>query len=287
MNFLNWKNQHQKKSLLGQQISYIDTGESDKDTILVIHGFGSSSYDYHKVINDLKENYRVIIPDLVGFGLSSKPTKFYFSMVNQAEVLINLLIDLKVDQISIITQGFGSSVMCEFLNVIESNTLDIHVKNIFLLNVSLYLEVNINSEKQEEFSKLAATIFLKMSNSYGLFKKYLLQHCYDPTLISEAELKTSWELLKNNDGLKTFNFASYWSLEIQNSSLRWLKVLKNLKTNTYFILGDTNVYSEYSNIEDTKKIIQIKETYIIPECGYFVSLEKPKEFVTILKELIV
>ena len=287
MNFLNWSNQHQKKSILGQQISYIDTGESDKDTLLIIHGFGSSSYDYHKVINGLKENYRVIIPDLVGFGLSSKPTNFYFSMVNQAEILINLLVDLKVDHISIITQGFGSSVMCEFLNVIETNSLDIHIKNIFLSNVSLYLEVNVSSEKQEEFSKLTATVFMKLSNSYGLFKKYLLQHCYDPSLISEAELKTSWELLKYNDGLKTFNFASYWSLEIQNSSLRWLKVLKNLKTNTYFILGDTDKYSDYSNIEDTKKLLQVKETYVIPNCGYFVSLERPKEFVKIIKELIV
>ena len=287
MNFLNWSNQHQKKSILGQQISYIDTGESDKDTLLIIHGYGSSSYDYHKIINDLKENYRVIIPDLVGFGLSSKPTNFYISMVNQAEILINLLVDLKVDNLSIITQGFGSSVMCEFLNVIETNSLTIDIKNIFLLNVSLYLEVNLNPEKQEEFSKLASSIFLKMSSSYGLFKKYLLQHFFDPTLISESELKASWELLKNNDGLKTFNFASYWSLEIQNSTLRWLKVLKNLKTSTYFILGDTNEYSEYSNIEDTKKLLQIKETHIIRDCGYFVSLEKPKEFVEIIKKIIV
>ena len=65
-------------------------------------------------------------------------------------------------------------------------------RNIFLLNVSLYLEINLNAERQEEFSKLASDVFLKMSNSYGLFKKYLLQHFYDPTNISEAEIKTLW-----------------------------------------------------------------------------------------------
>ena len=64
-------------------------------------------------------------------------------------------------------------------------------------------------------------------------------------------------------------------------------MLKNLKTSTYFILGDTNEYSEYSNIEDTKKLLQIKETHIIRDCGYFVSLEKPKEFLEIIKKIIV
>jgi pimeloyl-ACP methyl ester carboxylesterase len=287
MNFLNWSSLHQKKSVLGLQISYIDTGDFEKETILIIPGYGSSSFDYHKIINDLKENYRVIIPDLVGFGLSSKPTKFYFSMVNQSEVLINLLIALKVDKLSIITQGFGSSIMCEVLNVIENNSINIHVKNIFLLNVSLYIEANLNIEKQEEFSKLVSSIFLKMSNSYEMFKKYYLQHFYDPTSVSEEELVTSWELLKHNDGLKTFNFASYWSSEIQNSSLRWLKVLKNLNADVYFVLGEYNKYSEFAELENTKKILKAKDTYTIPECGYFVSLEKPKELVEIIKRIIV
>ena len=286
MNFLNWSSLHQKKTVLGLQISYIDTGEFEKETILIISGYGSSSYDYHKIINDLKENYRVIIPDLVGFGLSSKPTKFYFSMVNQAEVLINLLAALKVDKLSIVTQGFGSSIMCEVLNIIETNSINIHVKNIFLLNVSLYLEANLNIEKQEEFAKLVSSIFLKMSSSYGLFKKYILQHFYDPTAVSEANLVTSWELLKHNDGLKTFNFASYWSSEIQNSSLRWLRVLKNLDANVYFILGDFDPYSQYSELENTQKILKTKDTYKIPDCGYFVSLEKPKELVETIKKIM-
>lgn len=287
MNFSNWSNQHQKKSILGQQISYIDTGESNKNTILIIHGYASSSYDYYKIINELKEDYRVIIPDLVGFGLSSKPTKSYFSFVNQAEVLQDFLISLKIEKISIITQGFGSSIMCELLNVIETNSLNIHVQNIFLLNVSLYLEVNLNAKKQEKFSTLVSSIFLKMSSSYGLFKKYYLQHFYDPTVISETELETSWELMKYNNGLKTFNFVSYWSLEIQNSSLRWLKVLKNLNTNIYFILGESNNYSEYSDLQETKKLLKVKETYLIADCGYFVTMDKPNKFVEIIKKIIV
>ena len=286
MNFLNWSSLHQKKTVLGLQISYIDTGEFEKETILIISGYGSSSYDYHKIINDLKENYRVIIPDLVGFGLSSKPTKFYFSMVNQAEVLINLLAALKVDKLSIVTQGFGSSIMCEVLNIIETNSINIHIKNIFLLNVSLYLEANLNIEKQEEFAKLVSSIFLKMSSSYGLYKKYILQHFYDSTAVSEATLVTSWELLKHNDGLKTFNFASYWSSEIQNSSLRWLRVLKNLDANVYFILGDFDPYSQYSELENTQKILKTKDTYMIHDCGYFVSLEKPKELVETIKKIM-
>jgi pimeloyl-ACP methyl ester carboxylesterase len=49
--------------------------------VLGIHGVGMSSFDYYKVIDELKLSYLLMTTDLIGFGFSSKPTNFYFSFM--------------------------------------------------------------------------------------------------------------------------------------------------------------------------------------------------------------
>ena len=58
--------------VLGHKLFVVDQGKS-KDTLLILHGYPTSSYDYYKVLDDLSANYRVIIHDHLGFGFSDKP----------------------------------------------------------------------------------------------------------------------------------------------------------------------------------------------------------------------
>jgi hypothetical protein len=50
---------------------------------------------------------------------------------------------------------------------------------------------------------------------------------FDTNAISEEALKTSWELLLLNDGMKTLNFINFWGVKILQSSGRWLDAIKN------------------------------------------------------------
>ena len=60
----------------GYRIHYVDEGPRDGQTILLMHGQPSWSYLYRHMIPPLVEaGYRVIAPDLVGFGKSDKPLK--------------------------------------------------------------------------------------------------------------------------------------------------------------------------------------------------------------------
>ncbi|MFN3214202.1 MAG: haloalkane dehalogenase [Henriciella sp.] len=60
----------------GYRVHYVDEGPRDGQTILLMHGQPSWSYLYRHMIPPLAEaGYRVIAPDLVGFGKSDKPLK--------------------------------------------------------------------------------------------------------------------------------------------------------------------------------------------------------------------
>ena len=51
--------------VLGHKLFVIDKGTSKK-TLLILHGYPTSSYDYYKVLDELSDHYRVIIHDHLG-----------------------------------------------------------------------------------------------------------------------------------------------------------------------------------------------------------------------------
>ncbi len=60
----------------GHKIRYLEQGNAER-TILLVHGLGGSAERWLKVMPLLSTKYRVIAPDLIGFGYSDKPSTDY------------------------------------------------------------------------------------------------------------------------------------------------------------------------------------------------------------------
>ncbi|RMW39809.1 MAG: alpha/beta hydrolase [Nitrosopumilus sp.] len=60
----------------GNKIRYLESGNSEK-TLVLIHGLGASAERWEQVIPIFAEKFRVVIPDLIGFGYSDKPLADY------------------------------------------------------------------------------------------------------------------------------------------------------------------------------------------------------------------
>ena len=71
------------------KIFYRDAGPKDAPTVLLLHGFPTSSHQYRGLIERLAEKYRVIAPDLPGFGFSDAPEaqNFGYTFDHLAEVI--------------------------------------------------------------------------------------------------------------------------------------------------------------------------------------------------------
>ena len=71
------------------------------DPVLLIHGFGASSYSWRYVIEPLAQKYRVITIDLKGFGESPKPRDDQYSVYEQARLVRNFILENKLENLSI------------------------------------------------------------------------------------------------------------------------------------------------------------------------------------------
>ena len=79
---------HKTIEVQGQHIFYREAGIGHQQTIVLLHGFPTSSHMYRNLIPVLAENYHVIAPDYPGFGNSSMPalSEFEYSFDNLAKI---------------------------------------------------------------------------------------------------------------------------------------------------------------------------------------------------------
>ncbi|HEX4900334.1 MAG TPA: alpha/beta hydrolase [Pyrinomonadaceae bacterium] len=95
----------------GVRIHYQEAGERDAPAMILIHGFASSTLVWSKVLLELAaEGFRVITPDLAGFGYSGKPRHLDYTIGSQARMIVGLLDALKIDQAIIIGSSYGAAV---------------------------------------------------------------------------------------------------------------------------------------------------------------------------------
>jgi pimeloyl-ACP methyl ester carboxylesterase len=62
----------------GVSVFYREAGPPDASVVLLLHGFPTSSFQYRELIPRLADRYRVIAPDLPGFGFTEVPEKRHY-----------------------------------------------------------------------------------------------------------------------------------------------------------------------------------------------------------------
>lgn len=78
--------------------------------VLLIHGFGASSYSWRHIIKPLAQKYRVITIDLKGFGESPKPRDDLYSVYEQARLVRNFILENNLQNVHIIGHSYGGGV---------------------------------------------------------------------------------------------------------------------------------------------------------------------------------
>ena len=100
-------------NIRGQKLFYREAGLSNSPTIVLLHGFPSSSHMFRDLIPQLADKFHVIAPDYVGFGYSDAPTaqEFEYTFDNLTAHVEDLLFkNLGLKQFSMYVQDYGAPV---------------------------------------------------------------------------------------------------------------------------------------------------------------------------------
>ena len=107
------KTQYKTIDINGVDIFYREAGNSNNPSILLLHGFPSSSHMYRNLINELADEYHIIAPDYPGFGNSDQPqiNEFEYTFENMANVINDFVEEIKLNNYSIYVHDYGAPAL--------------------------------------------------------------------------------------------------------------------------------------------------------------------------------
>lgn len=103
---------HRHIDVDGVRVFYREAGPADAPTLVLLHGFPSSSRQFVRLIDALGNDYHLIAPDYPGFGHSDAPAPdaFAYRFDTLADVVEKFLVALELDRFSLYMFDFGAPV---------------------------------------------------------------------------------------------------------------------------------------------------------------------------------
>lgn len=96
----------------GRRLFYREAGDEEAPAVVLLHGFPTSSYMFRHLVPALADQYRVIAPDHLGFGMSDAPPvdQFDYTFDGLATLTAALLRGLGVDRYAMYVQDYGAPI---------------------------------------------------------------------------------------------------------------------------------------------------------------------------------
>ncbi len=103
---------HRTTKIEGLDVFYREAGAKDAPTVLLLHGFPTSSHMFRNLIPQLADRYHVVAPDYPGYGNSSMPStaEFDYTFDNLASVVEKLTEKLGIERYSLYLMDYGAPV---------------------------------------------------------------------------------------------------------------------------------------------------------------------------------
>jgi len=130
----------------GIRVHYQDFGKETDPPVVMIHGFTASNFIWSDVAKPIaSRGFRVIAPDLIGYGFSDKPRKFEYTIDAQGRMITRLLDALGIEKAILVGSSYGAATAAtialdnpdrvERLVLVDAVIND-HVKNQTLLRLA-------------------------------------------------------------------------------------------------------------------------------------------------------
>lgn len=281
MNNLDWKNKGHLISVYNKNIFVIDKGKS-KETLVILHGYPTSSYDYYKVLPELSKHYRVIIHDHLGFGFSDKPLEYSYSIIEQADIALQLWKQMGVTNVTLLAHDYGTSIATEIIARHNKQQINLQIDQLILCNGSMHIELSKLRVIQKLLrNKITRKWVAKLTN-FSLYKKNLRNIYFDKKKISNEELQEMWFQLLHNKGEKIIHSLSNYINERYTFWHRWIGALKETQIPTKIVWAKNDPVAIDLIAELLALEIHNNKLFWINECGHFPMLEKPEEWTELI-----
>ncbi|HVE56021.1 MAG TPA: alpha/beta hydrolase [Pyrinomonadaceae bacterium] len=275
MNLNDWKESGKYFESDGLSVFYHLTEKAD-EVLLCLHGFPASSFDYHKIWNELAKEFAVLSFDLVGYGFSAKPPGFDYTTADQVDVLQKLLEHLEIRRVHILAHDYGNTITQELLARDSEKRLNFSILSICMLNGALFPETHRPILAQKILISPLGFLFGKLISD-RVFKRSLASVFGANTQPTAAELEDFAYLFKYNKGKRIAHKLIRYMTERAKFRARWTGALETMKPPFRMINGSADKVSGAHLVKRFREVVPFQTDLIeLENIGHFPHLEAPE-----------
>ncbi|GEB71464.1 alpha/beta hydrolase [Pseudoalteromonas carrageenovora] len=264
----------------GKKIFYREAGTQHEQTIVLLHGYPSSSHSCRELIPLLSGRFHIIAPDYLGSGYSARPNpetqKYTFELL--AQYVEGLLTTLKIKRYSLYIQDFGAPVGFRMLlnNPNRLDALIVQNGNAYLEGLTVARQAFFKAANEDKTQAQRDKIYSFTSNKAIINKQYLRDVQSYPEVMSPDSWTHDLHFLqtKSDRVIQVQLLQDYYNNLLDYP--KWQAYLRKYQPPTLIVWGKNDPAFIAAGAKAYLKDVPNAELHLL-DSGHFSVEEKPVE----------
>ncbi|MDH5585700.1 MAG: alpha/beta fold hydrolase [Nitrospirota bacterium] len=253
------------------RIAYLEAGQGKP--VILIHGFGGSMWQWEYQYLPLAQSHRVIIPDLIGSGLSDKPETSY-SPEQLVQFFLDFMDSLEITRATLIGNSMGAGLAMA-LALDYPDRVD---QLILISGFPPQIEPSVASPQYRRFLYHRPPLWLATLGNHlagrRTTERFLKEIVYKPELISDTVIERSFQN-RQRGGLLSPLYSLLDHIDIWDNHYGYR--LGTIPHPTLLLWGDHDRIFPLEVGKQLHRLLPHAEWHIIAESGHLPQWERPQE----------
>lgn len=248
----------------GMNIQYLEGGKGDP--LVLIHGFGANKDNWTRISKFLTPHFRVIAPDLPGFGESDNSPDEKYTIKDQAVFLKQFIDKLGIKSFHIGGNSMGGNISGQYAALYQTDLISIFLLapgGVISSQPSTMAQMLKNGEPNpliarntEEYEKLLNFIFVKKPSIPSPIKGFLVKEA----IKNQDRNRKIWQMIKGSD---------------LNEPMESL--LKDINVKTFILWGAEDRVLDPSGAKILESLMKNSKAIVLENIGHVPMIEIPEE----------
>jgi len=263
-------------------IFHVEGGDPDNPTVVLVHGFPTCSVDWFDLGILLGDRFHVCAIDFPGYGFSSKPLNWGYSLARDAELLDHYLADvLGKDSAIVIAHDRGTSVsLLHTINAAAGRTRT-KVDHLVLTNGNIYLPLSNLTDFQRMALDPTTWPSVKEFMTPAMLAVGMGMLTFSPPRAAgDPEIDALDATFAHNDGVQVIHETIQYLVERAENETDWLEALSAIDTPTSVIWGMNDPVSPPRvALHAWDDFLMFKpgrnRIYLVPDANHYLQNDRP------------
>jgi pimeloyl-ACP methyl ester carboxylesterase len=245
-------------------------------TVLLLHGYPSSSFDYRGVVPHLADRAWLTL-DFLGFGLSDKPRPHRYSLLEQSDIVQTVVTSQTSGPVVIIAHDMGTSVTTELLARDLQGRLPFELQRVVLTNGSVILHRASLRPVQKVLRSRLGPIVARFSNRATFVREF--GRLFSPNHpLSEEEAEAQWALMSNDDGSRIAHLLISYLNERVRYADRWHGAVRDWPKPLSYLWALDDPVATTNVLDGLRELRPAADVVELPGVGHYPQVEVPEVF---------